>query len=129
MENMQLIDGGTLDNLPVANLQDFNPEVTIAVNVQPDVKHEMPWQISGQKPRFILPLPDFFLDFYRAQLIMISRLTELNLEKCHPTLEINPSLPPEITLFYGYHHASKIIKLGEESVHNNLDLIKEILYG
>ncbi|MBA3073368.1 MAG: patatin-like phospholipase family protein, partial [Anaerolineae bacterium] len=102
---MQLIDGGTLNNLPVKNLKVFAPEVVMAVDVHPDTTREVPWQFSDQKARFPLPVPDFFLDFYRAELIMITKLTELNLQQDGPDLLIRPKLPPEITMFYGYQKA------------------------
>ena len=34
-KGMQLVDGGTLNNLPVSNLKQFTPEVTLAVDVHP----------------------------------------------------------------------------------------------
>lgn len=125
---MQLIDGGTLNNLPVSNLKLFSPEIIMAVDVHPDTKREVPWQFSEQKVRFPLPVPDFFLDFYRAQLIMISKLTELNLEQDKPDLLITPNLPPEITMFYGYQRADKIIAQGEKSMRKNMEKLKVILY-
>lgn len=124
-----LIDGGTLDNLPVKPLKLFNPEVTIAVDVHPDTTREVPWQFLQQKPRFGLPVPDFFLDFYRAQLIMITKLTELNLEQNKPDLLLRPSLPPEITMFYGYQKAAEIIAIGGDSITQNIDKITQLLYG
>lgn len=129
MNEMFLIDGGTLDNLPIKPLSLFNPEVTIAVDVHPDTTQEIPWQFLQQKPRFGLPVPDFFLDFYRAQLIMITKLTELNLEKNQPDLLLRPSLPPEITMFYGYQRAAKIIAIGADSITQNMDRITKLLYG
>ncbi len=125
---MQLIDGGTLNNLPVKNLKVFAPEVVMAVDVHPDTTREVPWQFSDQKARFPLPVPDFFLDFYRAELIMITKLTELNLQQDGPDLLIRPKLPPEITMFYGYQKADKIIALGEKSMRKNLEKLKPFLF-
>lgn len=128
IDKMQLIDGGTLNNLPVKNLKSFSPSVIMAVDVHPDTSREVPWQFADQKIRFPLPVPDFFLDFYRAQLIMISRLTEINLEHDQPDLLIRPNLPSEITMFYGYQKAEKIIAQGEKSMRKNLDRLKQLLF-
>ncbi len=128
IKKMQLIDGGTLDNLPVKNVKLFSPDVVMAVDVHPDTTREVPWQFAGQKVRFPLPLPDFFLDFYRAQLIMITKLTELNLIQDRPDLLIRTNLPSEITMFYGYQKADKIIAQGEKSMRKNLDQLKSMLY-
>jgi NTE family protein len=125
--NMQLIDGGSLNNLPVNNLKLFQPDAILAVDVHPDTTREVPWQFSDQKIKFPLPIPDFFLDFYRAQLIMITKLTELNLITEKPDMLIRPDLPPEITMFYGYQKADKIIAQGEKSMRKNLGQLKIII--
>lgn len=125
---MQLIDGGTLNNLPLSNLKPFSPDVSVAVDVHPDTTREVPWQFANQKVRFPLPVPDFFLDFYRAQLIMITKLTEINLEQDKPDLLIRPDLPSVITMFYGYQKADKIIAQGEKSMRKNLDKLKPLLF-
>jgi len=126
---MHLIDGGTLNNLPLSNLKSFSPEVTMAVDVHPDTTREVPWQFADKKTRFPLPVPDFFLDFYRAQLIMITRLTELSLAQNSPDLLIRPEMPSVITMFYGYQKADKIIALGEKSMRKNIDKLKQNLFG
>lgn len=125
---MQLIDGGSLNNLPMSNLKQFAPDISLAVDVHPDTSREVPWQFAKQKVRFPLPVPDFFLDFYRAQLIMITRMTELNLVQDQPDLLIRPDLPPEITMFYGYQKADKIIAQGEISMRKNIDKLKKLLF-
>lgn len=125
---MKLIDGGTLNNLPIKNLGPFSPDIIMAVDVHPDTTREVPLQFADQKIRFPLPVPEFFLDFYQAQLIMITKLTALNLEQDKPDLLIRPSLPPEITMFYGYQRAEKIIAQGEKSMRKNIEKIKSILF-
>jgi NTE family protein len=128
IDKMQLIDGGTLNNLPIANLKRFSPDIFVAVDVHPDTTREEPWHIANKKIRFPLPVPDFFLDFYRAQLIMVTKLTEMNLKQDKPDLLIRPELPPEITMFYGYQKADKIIAQGEKSMRKNLEKLKLLLF-
>ena len=127
IDKAQLIDGGTLNNLPVSNLHRFNPEVSLAVDVHPDLKNEIPWQFAEPRARFPLPVPDFLLDLYRAQLIMATHLTDMQLEKNKPDLLIRPNLPSEINTFYGYQLADIIIKKGEECALENLEKIKGLL--
>jgi NTE family protein len=129
IDGMLLTDGGSLNNLPVSQLiESFNPEVSLAIDVHPELNKEIPWQVSGQKPRIVFPIPDFFLDFYQSQLIMISSITESNLQKSRPSYLIRPDLPPEITMFYGYQHAARIIKMGEDSARKNLSQIRDLLF-
>ena len=128
IDHLQLIDGGTLNNLPIDHIMDFHPDIVLAVDVHPDIKSESPWPFSQSKIRFPLPVPDFLMDLYRTQLIMTTRLTELNLEKVKPSLLIRPALPPEINTFYGYQKAESLIKLGEECVQRNLDQLSHLLF-
>jgi NTE family protein len=125
--NMQLIDGGMLNNLPINNLLAMKPDISLAINVHPDIYHEIPVQFSQSKSRYPFPIPDFLLDLYRAELIMSSRLTELSLEVDQPSLLIQPSLPPEINTFYGYQRAQKIIALGEEAARSHLPQLRKLL--
>ena len=94
----------------------------------PELKNDLPLQLLQSKPRFFSVVPEFFLDFYRAELIMVSKLTEINLLTSKPSLLIRPALPPEITMFYGYQNAAKIIESGEESTRIALPKIKELLF-
>ena len=126
--NMELVDGGMLNDVPVSNIAMFKPEVFMAVDVHPDVKKELPWQFSDSKPRWSTPIPDYFLDFYRSELIMTQYITKTHLEKYPPDLFLRPELPSEITTFYGYHHAARIIELGELSANRFMDQIKEKVF-
>lgn len=126
--NYQLIDGGMLNNLPVSNVKIFNPEVVLAVDAHPDIVREKPWQFSSTKPRWAGAVPDYVLDFYRAEMIMSYYLTDFFLVRFPPDLYIRPKLPPEITTFYGYHHALALIKNGEKAMQKNLELLKEKIF-
>lgn len=124
----QLIDGGVLDNLPIKHLTTPTVEVIIAVDVHPDTTNEIPWQFSKEKPHFPIPLPDFFLDFYRAQLIMVTELTENNLQKFPPNLLIRPDMPSEITMFLGFERAQEIIDCGETAARTHLKKVMDLLH-
>jgi len=124
----QLIDGGMLNNLPISNLKFFDPDVSMAVDAHPDIVKEVPWQFSETKPRWSVPVPDYFLDFYRAQLIMSYYLTDFYLTSNPPDIFLRPDLPPEITTFYGYHRAAQLIELGENACKPLLNQIKTKLF-
>jgi len=126
--NYQLIDGGMLNNLPVSNVKIFNPEVVLAVDAHPDIVREKPWQFSSTKPRWAAAVPDYILDFYRAEMIMSYYLTDFFLARFQPDIYIRPKLPSEITTFYGYHHASKLISLGEKAMQKNLGILREKIF-
>ena len=111
----QLVDGGVLNNLPVDLVRRMGAEVVIAVDVQLNPAIQPPWQDLPEPPRWPVPLPDFFLDIYRAELIMIARLTEIGLRETPPELLIRPPIPLDITMFLGFPRAAEIISAGEQA--------------
>jgi len=125
----QLVDGGVLNNLPVDQVRRMGAEVVIAVSVQFDPATQPPWQDLPEPPRWPIPLPDFFLDFYRAELIMIARLTELGLRETPPELLIRPAIPLDITMFLGFPRAAEIIRAGELAAEEALPTLRRWLEG
>jgi NTE family protein len=123
-----LVDGGTLNNLPISQIHQFDPEVLLAVDVHPDTTKEIPWHFAEDKPKFPIPVPSFFLDYYRSIQIMMSRINENNLAQDPPDLLLRPNMPSEITLFYGYQRAAQIIASGEKTTQEHLAEIKSALF-
>jgi len=72
-------------------------------------------------------MPDFFLDFYRAELIMVAKLTEERLKACPPDMLLRPQIPLDITMFLGFHRAKEIITAGEECARRALPDIQSLL--
>lgn len=125
----RLIDGGVLNNLPVDLARKLGAEIVIAIDVQFDPFHEKPWQEYSNHLRFQVPMPDFFLDFYRAELIMIAKITEERLKQNPPNLLLRPPIPMDITMFLGFNRAREIIAIGESCARSALEDIREIIGG
>lgn len=123
-----LVDGGTLNNLPISQIHQFNPQVVFAVDVHPDTTKEIPWHFAEDKPKFPIPVPSFFLDYYRSLLIMMTRINEINLAQDPPDILLRPNMPSEITLFYGYQRAAQIITSGEKAAQDQLSSIKHAIF-
>lgn len=123
----RLVDGGILNNLPVALLPDFGAEIRIAVDVQIDPFTRLPWQEASARPQMGFPLPDSFLDFYRSELIMVNRLMHTRVAEIPPHVLIRPEIPDEITLFSGYQRMESIIQAGEEAGRAALPAIRKLL--
>ncbi len=122
-----LVDGGVLNNVPVEPARMFNPQVVIGVDVQLNPALEPHWKTSSYKPRWPVPAPDFFLDFYRAMLIMISAQTEIRLKNSPPDLLLSPSMDPEITMFMGFPRAEEAIAAGEKATQQYLPEIIQLI--
>jgi NTE family protein len=80
-----------------------------------------------EKPHFPLPLPGFFQDLYRAELIMIAELTQARLHLSPPDLLIRPPTAPDVTTFLGFLRAGEIIQAGEIAAREALPDILQLL--
>jgi NTE family protein len=123
----RLVDGGVLNNLPFDHVRSMGADIVIAVDVQLDPHYELPWQDLPEKPHWPIRMPDFFLDFYRAELIMISAINRMRLQTCPPDMLIRPPIPPDITMFLGFPHGKQIIEAGEQAIQGALPRITEMI--
>jgi NTE family protein len=123
----RLVDGGILNNLPVDRVRELGADIVIAIDAQLDPYTEKPWQNLPDRPRFPVPLPDFFLDFYRAELIMIAELTQAHLKVSPPDLLLRPPIPSDIDIFLGFPRIPEIIAVGEECTKQALPDIRRLV--
>jgi NTE family protein len=123
----RLVDGGVLNNLPFDHARSMGADIVIAVDVQLDPQYELPWQDLPEKPHWPIRMPDFFLDFYRAELIMISAINRMRLQHCPPDLLIRPPISPDVTMFLGFPHGKEIIAAGDQAIADALPAIKNII--
>jgi NTE family protein len=124
-----LVDGGILNNLPVDRVHELGADIVIAIDAQFDPYTEKPWQDLPVRPRFPIPLPDFFLDFYRAELIMIAQITQAHLKVSPPDLLLHPPIPPDIDIFLGFPRIPEVIAAGEASAREALPEILRLIDG
>ncbi len=124
----RLIDGGIMNNLPVDCARKLGATRVIAIDVQFDPYHEKPWQDQDTPPHFPVPLPGFFLDFYRAELIMVAEITRRRLSESCPELLLRPDIPSEITMFLGFQRVDEVIEAGEQCARQALPAIRELVF-
>ena len=123
----RLIDGGVLNNLPVNHARSLGADFVIAIDPQIDPTSNVPWQDSPDKPSWPIPIPPFVWDFYWAEFIMVSRMTNLLLDRFPPNILIRPAIPPDITMFFGFTRASEIIETGIRAGEQALPKILEMI--
>lgn len=123
----RLVDGGVLNNLPVDRVRELGADIVIAIDAQPDPYTEKPWQDLPDKPHFPVPMPDFFLDFYRAELIMIAELTQAHLKVSPPDMLLRPPIPLDIDIFLGFPRIPEVIAAGEYAAKEALPDILRLL--
>jgi NTE family protein len=123
----RLIDGGILNNLPVDCVRSLGANMVIAIDAQPDPFQEKPWQDQDDPPHFPFPLPSFFLDFYRAELIMIAEITQRKLKETCPEILLRPPIPNDIMMFLGFHRINEVIAAGEVCAREALSKIRQLV--
>jgi len=123
----RLVDGGVLNNLPVDRVRELGADIVIAIDAQFDPYSEKPWQDLPVRPGFPVPLPDFFLDFYRAELIMVAELTKAHLKDSPPDLLIRTPIPLDVDIFLGFPRIPEVIAAGEFAAREALPQIQRLL--
>lgn len=126
-DNLRLVDGGVLNNVPVDAARGLGADVVIAVNVLPDFSKNRPGQppiIDAIEPSY---LPKGARDLWHVEMVMISAMTRFRLDLFKPEVLIEPNLPSDISLLYGFHRAEEVIRSGEEAAEAALPAIETLL--
>jgi NTE family protein len=123
----RFIDGGILNNLPVDCVRNLGATFVIAIDAQPDPFQEKPWQEQETPAHFPVPLPSFFLDFYRAEIIMIAEITHRKLLETCPEMLLRPPIPNEIMMFLGFHRINEVIEAGQACARAAIPRLEYIL--
>lgn len=120
-----LVDGGVLDNVPAQALRNLGAEYLIAVDVNHLLSEHSQWSDLPKDATIRKFLPAFALDFYQAEIIMISTLTNLNLKKAKTNLVIRPPIPSDVNIFFGFTHALDTIQHGVHATEEVVGKIQE----
>jgi len=127
VDGMRLVDGGVLKNVPVDLARELGAEVVLAIDPQIHPEIDPPWHSLPDRPRWPFLPPEGFLDFYRADLCMVSQLTRLHFERYHPDLILYPPLPPDMTMFLGFPRSAEAITAGEQAARQILPELRRLL--
>jgi NTE family protein len=122
----RLVDGGLLNYLPAEYPRRLGADMVVAVDVMNDPYNEMPWQELPKKLLFPFAIPEFFLDFYRAELIMVAEITMRKLRESKPDILIRPPIPADVTTLLGFTKANETISAGERAALDALPAIMSI---
>jgi NTE family protein len=118
-----LADGGVINNLPVSTMRRFSQSPIVAV----DVHHSFPNPQSPLHKGSISVIPEFFSDFYRAEMIMVRKIMDIQLAENPPDLLIRPAIDPGINMFLGFQRSEELILSGEKAAHENIEKIHKLI--
>jgi len=120
-DDMRLVDGGLLNNLPVDVVRGMGADVILAVDVG---WHGMEKdQIRKTKQKLIsrTPLVDMALTLYETVDLFLSRQVEDKVRSERPDFLLHPEIPSTINSLTGYTQAAELITIGERCVRPILD--------
>ncbi len=126
VNNLLLADGGVINNLPISTMRKYSFCPIVAV----DVHHSFPNPPSSSHKGFISTntvIPEFVRDFYRAEMIMVRKIMDIQLSENPADLLIRPVIDPEINMFLGFQRAEELILAGEKAALENLDEILKLI--
>lgn len=123
-DDLILVDGGILNNVPIDVVKGMGADSVIAVDVMPDFSQNTPGQPLVIPPIDPPSLPTFLQEAFHIEYLMISAMTRCKLEANPPDILIRPNIPAEIDLLIGYDRAQEVIDIGEQAT---LDVIQDIV--
>lgn len=122
-----LVDGAFLNNIPVGMVRALGADVVLAVDAVGDPALSPHTSQMPILPNWPITLPEYVIDLYWAEVILLTAATRARLEKEPPELLLAPRLPDEITLFLGFTRVAEIIDAGETAARQILPELEGLL--
>ena len=113
-EDMRLVDGGLLNNLPVDIVRDMGADIILAVDVGWSGFGKEQIKELNQKLISRVPLVDMALTLYETINLVLSRQVDDKIQSIQPDFLLRPEIPSHITSLTGYTQATELITFGEE---------------
>ncbi|MFN2136336.1 MAG: patatin-like phospholipase family protein, partial [Candidatus Promineifilaceae bacterium] len=124
VDNMVLIDGGILNNVPTDIAYRLGAEAVLAVDVMPDFSRNTPGEPLVEAAIDPPSLPNVLQEALHIEYIMISALTRCKLAAHPPDVLLRPGLEATIDLLIGFDRAQEIIDAGESAAEAALPAIR-----
>ena len=124
----RLVDGGILNNVPADLARKMGADVLIAVDVSAARLITDP--TSGLNADDVIQsvmVPNFALEMWRAQVIMVQEIVRLKLELAQPEILLTPPIPSDIGMFNGANRLAELIEIGEQTARDALPQIMDAI--
>ena len=126
-DGQRLVDGGLLNNIPVAVVRQMGADVTLAVDVYSSNGEISFWQELGQR-RFLSGTVGELIAVLGDSLeLLIHQQSENRLRKTPPDFLLQPPIPSNVTVVTGYNRIPELVSLGEETTQPILPDLKAAL--
>lgn len=118
-DDMFLVDGGSLNNVPADLVESMGAEVVLAVDVSPDVTNMDFWEEQH--------MPGIALANWRTNAIMVANFTAAKLRKAQTDLIIRPKINPQITTLSGFKYVKELVDAGAKAALESLPELRKML--
>lgn len=113
-DDMRLVDGGLLNNLPVDIVRDMGADIILAVDVGwRGIRQEQIGE-SNQKTISRVPLVDTALTIEDTINLILTRQVNHKIQSIQPDFLLSPEIPSHITSLTGYTHTTELIAFGKK---------------
>ncbi len=126
IDGQRLVDGGVLDNLPVAAAQHLGADLVIAVDVESDPNKCLEDRLDGYR---MLPnrLASTLAIVDEVSQLMMRTIKENNLRR-NPADVLIRAIPPKgVNIFAGYGRVRELIQIGEQATQEAMPEIRKHL--
>lgn len=126
-QDMALVDGGILNNVPADVAREMGVDVVLAVNVLPDFSQNQAGLeplVRGLRQRGI---PANIREQIHVQMIMLSAMTADRLAQARPDILLQPEISERVGLFVGYERSKETIEAGARAARQRLDDLRRCL--
>ena len=118
-DDMFLVDGGSLNNVPADLVDSMGAEVVVAVDVSPDVTDKAFWEEQH--------MPGIAMANWRTNAIMVANFTAAKLRKAHTDLIIRPNINPQITTLSGFKYVKELVDAGAKATLEALPELRKLM--
>ncbi|MBE2233620.1 MAG: patatin-like phospholipase family protein [Anaerolinea sp.] len=124
---MRLVDGGMLNNLPVDVVRRMGAQIVIAVDVLPNFQANTPGQPPVVAPLRSRRVLRSYNELWNAVNIMISASTQAHLQQWPADVVLQPALPPDLDILFGFDRSKEAIAAGEAAAEAALERIQALI--
>ena len=126
-ENLLLVDGGILNNVPVDVVRGMGANRVIAVDVLPFFGLNKPGEPVLVEKLELHKWPRTVSELLHVQMIMVSAITQARLSQWPPEVLVRPDLPTDTTLFSGFNRVKELVAAGVMAAESALPEIRALV--
>lgn len=119
LDGRELVDGGSLNNVPADYVRAMGAEIVIAVDVSPRITEVDYWM--DQK------MPGIATSYWRVNAMMGAAITDAKLRKARTDILLLPDIGQDVATLGGFSQIDQVIAAGAKAAWNIMPKLKKML--